>query len=92
MFGFGAFGDQPFGGISSETLALTSDFLQEIVTRFVEERKFPILPQHLHHHTSLDTSSLIISLDNVRLSHAEYSNDQTEMAQAKELIRIALKN
>ena len=50
----------------------------------------PALPARLHHFTSLGTAAQIIETDNVRLSHAEYSNDQTEMEQAKEIILSTL--
>jgi hypothetical protein len=72
--------------VGSVTFALTSDILKEVVTRLVKEKVLPGLPPHLHHFTSLDIAYHIILMDNVRLSHAEYSNDQTEMAEAKEII------
>lgn len=49
-----------------------------------------MLPRHLHHFTALGTAAQIIEYDNVRLSHAEYSNDQRELAQAKETISARL--
>jgi hypothetical protein len=90
MLGFGALGEFAIGEVGSVALALTSDILKEVVTRLVEEHVLPELPPHLHHFTSLDTAHHIILSDNVRLSHAEYSNDQTEMAEAKEIIRTEL--
>jgi hypothetical protein len=92
MFGHGAFGEFAFGEVGSATLALTSDILKEVVTWLVDEEKLlPALPPRLHHFTSLETVYRIIDCDNVRLSHAEYSNDQTEMEQAKEIIRLELR-
>ncbi len=90
MLGFGALGEFALGETGSNTLALTSDILREVVTLLVDEKHLPGLPKQLHHFTSLETAYRIIEGDNVRLSHAEYSNDQTEMAQAKEIIRDEL--
>jgi hypothetical protein len=73
-------------GVGHETLALTSDILVKVVTRLVETKVLPPLPATLHHFTSLETAYRIIDGDNIRLSHAEYSNDQREMAEAKEII------
>jgi DUF2971 family protein len=93
MLGFGALGEFAIGEMGGDTLALTSDILQEVVTRLVDEEKvLPPLPPQLHHYTSLETAYHIINGDNVRLSHAEYSNDQTEMGQAKDIIRGELKS
>lgn len=90
MLGFGAIGEYALGEVGSETLAVTSNILQEVVTEFVNQKFLSGLPARLHHFTSLDTASRIIEGDNIRLSHAEYSNDQTEMEQAKEVIRREL--
>lgn len=93
MLGFGAIGEFAVGEVGSATFALTSDILQEVVTLLVDkERLLPTLPDQLHHFTSLETASKIISDDNIRLSHAEYSNDQTEMQQAKGVIRSELRS
>jgi hypothetical protein len=93
MLGFGALGEFALGEVGGATLALTSDILQEVVTSLVDEEKLlPKPPTRLHHFTSLETASRIISGDNIRLSHAEYSNDQTEMGQAKDVIRSELIN
>jgi hypothetical protein len=87
MLGFGALGEFAIGEIGNDTLALTSDMLQQVVTELVDvERLLPALPPRLHHFTSLETAYRILDKDNIRLSHAEYSNDQTEMAQAKDII------
>jgi hypothetical protein len=87
MLGFAPLGSVPLGSIPGAILRLTSDILQEIVTRFVDdERLLPGRPVELHHFTSLEISYQIIEADDVRLSHAEYSNDQTEMERAKQLI------
>jgi hypothetical protein len=91
MLGFGAIGEFAIGEVGTDTLALTSDILQHVVTWLVDEEKvLSQLPAQLHHFTSLETVCRIIDGDNVRLSHAEYSNDQTEMEQAKEIIRSEL--
>jgi hypothetical protein len=91
MLGFGAIGEQAIGAAGYNTRALTSDILQQVVTQLVDvDKVLPALPPRLHHFTSLGTAAQIIEKDNARLSHAEYSNDQTEMAQAKEIITSAL--
>jgi hypothetical protein len=87
----GATGEFAISGVPSDALALTSDILRDVVTELVAEGVLPALPPQLHHFTSLETACRIIDGDNVRLSHAEYSNDQTEMGQAKEIIREELK-
>jgi hypothetical protein len=44
MLGFGALGESALGEIPAPVLALTHDILQEIVTNFVNEKNFLILP------------------------------------------------
>jgi hypothetical protein len=74
-----------------EVFVLTSDILQQVVTQLVDvEKLLPALPAQLYHFTSLETAYRIIQEDNIRLSHSEYSNDQTEMEKAKEIIRSEL--
>jgi hypothetical protein len=91
MIGFGAIGEGAIGEAGYSTRALTSDILQQVVTQLVDvDRLLPSLPSRLHHFTALGTAAQIVEKDNVRLSHAEYSNDQTEMARAKEVISAAL--
>lgn len=92
MLGFGAIGEFAIGQISRDSTVLTSDILQQVVTKLVNvDMLLPPLPDRFHHFTSLGTASQIIEKDNVRLSHAEYSNDQTEMEQAKEIILLTLR-
>jgi hypothetical protein len=43
-------------------------------------------PKTLYHYTSLETIQKIMEYDNVRLSHAEYSNDRHEIVDAINLI------
>jgi hypothetical protein len=91
MLGFGAIGEFAIGEAGYDTRALTADILQQVVTQLVDvDKVLPALPSRLHHFTSLATAAQIIEKDNVRISHAEYSNDQTELAQAKNLITAAL--
>jgi hypothetical protein len=91
VLGFGAIGEFALGEIGATTLALTSDILRDLATEFVDKRELlPPRPSELHHFTSLGTAYHVIEGDNVRLSHAEYSNDQTEMERAKEIIRTEL--
>lgn len=91
MLGFGALGEFALGEVGGARAALTSDILQEVVTLLIKENLLPELPPQLHHFTSLETAHQIIKYDNIRLSHSEYSNDQTEMEQAKDIIRNELK-
>lgn len=91
MLGFGAIGEHAIGEAGYTTRALTSGILQEVVTELVDVRGLlPALPPDLHHFTALGTAAQILENDNVRLSHAEYSNDQRELAQAKEIISSRL--
>jgi hypothetical protein len=89
MLGSGALGSAPLGGFpdfDTAALAATSDILQSVVTNFVKLGRLHESPARLHHYTSLATAQKILECDNIRLSHAEYSNDQLEMVQAKEVI------
>jgi hypothetical protein len=91
MVSSGATGHFAVGQVASDALALTSDILKEVVARFVNTYEPPLKPpRELHHFTSLGTAHQIIETDNIRLSHAEYSNDQTELAEAKDIIRAEL--
>ncbi len=92
MLGFGALGEFALGEVGGARAALTSDILQEVVTHLINEKLLPELPPQLHHFTSLETAHQIIKHDNIHLSHSEYSNDQTEMGQAKDIIRAELKS
>jgi hypothetical protein len=87
MLGSGAIGEFATGEVGNDRFTLTSLILQDVVTRLINEEKvLPTPPTQLHHFTSLETAYRIIDSDNVRLSHAEYSNDQAEMEQAKDII------
>ena len=93
MLGFGAIGEDALGGAGYSRRALTSDILQGVVTELVDVKKLlPTLPPELHHFTALGTAAQILENDNVRLSHAEYSNDQRELAQAKDVISSRLQS
>ena len=73
MLGHGALGEHPLGGFGANTFALTSDILQDVITRRTEDGTLRQPPARLHHYTSLNTAQPIIEGDSVRLSHAEYS-------------------
>ena len=95
MLGFGPIGAAPLGsidfeGISTNTLARTSRLLQDVVTELVCAGTLTKLPKRLHHFTTLDTAHLIITFDNLRLSHALYSNDHQELEWSRSVIRDAL--
>lgn len=92
MLGFGPLGTSALGEVvGGRALALSSDILEEVITLLVQEHLLVTCPRQLYHYTTLDTASQIINLDNIRLSHAEYSNDQNEMATAKDLIKSELR-
>src|ERR1700722_16939349 len=88
MLGFGALGELALGEVS--TVRLTANILRDVVTEFVDKERLPSAPAELHHFTSLEVACHIIKDDDVRLSHAEYSNDQTEMEEAKQIIQSEL--
>ena len=93
MLGHGALGELALGEFSADTLALTSDILGDVVAEFVDEKHtLPERPTELHHFTSLETACDIIQEDSIRLSHAEYSNDQKEMEEAKQIILDELRD
>jgi hypothetical protein len=86
----GAIGQLAIGAVGSNALVLTSKILQDVLSPLINERVLPTPPPQLHHFTSLESAHRIIECDNIRISHAEYANDQTEMAQAKCRIGAAL--
>ena len=72
---------------------LTKLILTKTITEFLSVSKLlPEPPSELHHFTTMEAACHIISSDDVRLTHAEYSNDQTEMERAKYIIRCALRD
>jgi hypothetical protein len=77
--------------MEDETFILRSRMLEEAVTELSAEDRLPLLPNVLHHYTTLDTSQKILEGDDIRLSHAECSNDQRELEQAKTLIQATAK-
>ena len=86
MLGFGPISSAPLSSLPDNISRLTSDIVQEVVTLFVNEDRLRTSPDELHHFTSLETACKIIEGDDVRMSHAEYSNDQMEMEEAKKII------
>jgi hypothetical protein len=76
--------------LGAEVLLATSDILETIVTR--QSDTFPPFPKELFHYATLETIQKIFEFDDLRLSHAAYSNDQRELAQAKEVISNRLRN
>lgn len=67
MLGFGAIGEHAIGEPGPDSVPLTSEILQTVVTHLVDaERLLPTLPPQLHHFTALGTAAQIIEHDNVR--------------------------
>jgi hypothetical protein len=80
MLGFGPLGAAPLGGVfDAEGLARTNEILETVVTRLVAANPQFSPPTLLHHFTSLEVARHILEEDDVRLTHAEYSNDQMEL-------------
>jgi hypothetical protein len=46
----------------------------------------------LFHYAALETIHKILEFDDLRLSHAEYSNDQHELVEAKDVIQDRIQN
>jgi hypothetical protein len=88
MSGPGPTGATP-ADFDAHALARTADILQTVVTRFANQERL-VPPSLLHHFTSLDAAQKILEKDDIRLTHAEYSNDQTEMRHADAIIRNEL--
>lgn len=85
MFGSGPGATPVNADYDALALARTSEILHKVVTRFANQEKL-VFPKRLHHYTSLDTAQKILEKDDVRLTHAEYSNDQMEMLRARTVI------
>lgn len=65
---------------------MTSEILQEVITALSNKNQLPSPPRELYHYTTLEVAQLILEGDNLRLSHAQYSNDQLELEMAKAVI------
>lgn len=65
---------------------LTRNILQNVITAFIDQKRLKLPPDEFHHFTSIDAAHCILVSDDIRLTHAEYSNDQTEISEAKSLI------
>ena len=61
----------------------TIQILQNVLTGLAG---LPTAPPEVYHYTSLETIQKVLEFDDVRLSHAEYSNDQSEIEEARALI------
>lgn len=66
--------------------------LFEQILAEVNHGHLPTPPKTLFHYSSLDTLQKCIESRDIRLSHAEYSNDSRELIQARELILAELDN
>jgi hypothetical protein len=69
---------------------LTVQILETVLSNL--SPPLPPPPTTLYHYSSLEAITKIIQSDNVRLSHAEYSNDNRELKEAVDLIRQELKS
>ena len=61
----------------------TTQILEQVLTGLPA---LPYAPAELYHYTSLETIQKILEFDDIRLTHAEYSNDQRELEEARILI------
>jgi Protein of unknown function (DUF2971) len=75
---------------STDAFQRTQEILQESITELVKKEALTTLPPTLYHYTSLETAERILNGDDIRLGHAEYSNDQQEMEEAKRVIHACL--
>lgn len=68
-----------------------NDYMKTILEKVLTDDlpNVPV-PKALYHYTSLEIIQKILEFDNVRLSHAEYSNDRRELHEAINLIRATL--
>jgi len=69
--------------LDAEVLDTTNKILETVVTKLWPHEP----PKKLYHYAALEKLQKIFEFDDLRLSHAEYSNDQGELAQAKTVIR-----
>jgi hypothetical protein len=69
------------------TYSMTSQILEHVLTTM---SGLPPVPNLLYHYTSLETIQKVLETDDIRLSHAEYSNDQRELEEARILITSRL--
>lgn len=65
----------------------TTTILEQVLTNLPA---LPYAPAELFHYTSLETIQKILERDDIRLTHAEYSNDQRELEEARILIGARL--
>jgi hypothetical protein len=70
----------------------TSEILEDVLTGLTGQNMLPNAPPELYHYTSLETIQKILEFDDIRLTHAEYSNDQRELEEARSLIAYRLAN
>ena len=72
------------------TFLMKKKILEKVITSLYDEERLPKPPSTLYHYSSLEVIQKILASDDVRLSHAQYSNDQTELSEAKSLIHDRL--
>jgi hypothetical protein len=76
--------------VNYRTFSVQAEILEEALTKMDRQGQLPPRQTGLHHYTTLETTQKILESDNIRLSHAEYSNDQREMEEAKRVITACL--
>jgi hypothetical protein len=69
-----------------KTFLAKRKILQGVITSLDASNQLPKPPGTLYHYSSLEVIQKILEMDDVRLSHAQYSNDQTEIIEARSLI------
>jgi hypothetical protein len=67
----------------------TTEILKQVLTGLPA---LPHAPPELYHYTSLETIQKILEFDDIRLTQAEYSNDQRELEEARILMVDRLAN
>jgi hypothetical protein len=67
--------------------AATTEILEGLLTTLAGQNLLPSAPPELYHYTTLETIQKILESDDIRLMHAEYSNDQRELQEARSLIK-----
>jgi hypothetical protein len=75
----------------NDVFRATRTILQDALTDMGEKNQLPLQPHVLYHYSSLEVLQKILESDDIRLSHAEYSNDQREIEEARSLIFVRLK-
>jgi hypothetical protein len=69
-----------------ERYVASQEIVEPVITDLSNQNLLPGAPPILYHYTSLEVIQKIMEFDDIRLTHAEYSNDQRELEEARLLI------